>query len=54
MHTNNITHWDIKPENILIKNGIIKIADFGFATNASMLTTNLGTAPFMAPELFSD
>ena len=33
---------------------MIKIADFGFASNSSLLQTNLGTAPFMAPELFSD
>ena len=48
----HITHWDIKPENILMKNGILKIADFGFASNSSQLMTNLGTAPYMCPELF--
>lgn len=26
-----IRHRDLKPDNILIKNGIYKIADFGFA-----------------------
>lgn len=54
LHTNQITHRDIKPENILLNNKVVRIADFGFASNSSMLTTNLGTAPFMAPELFSD
>lgn len=28
-------HRDVKPANILIKDGIFKIADFGFATKAT-------------------
>lgn len=52
LHSIHITHRDIKPENILIKDGILKIADFGFASNSSQLMTNLGTAPYMSPELF--
>lgn len=54
LHSIHITHRDIKPDNILIKNGILKIADFGFASNSSQLMTNLGTAPYMSPELFVD
>ncbi len=33
---------------------MVKIADFGFASNSSQLMTNLGTAPYMAPELYSE
>lgn len=54
LHSMHITHRDIKPENILMKNNILKIADFGFASNSSKLTTALGTAPYMSPELFQD
>ena len=54
LHSVHITHRDIKPENILMKDGILKIADFGFASNSSQLMTNLGTAPYMCPELFEE
>jgi serine/threonine-protein kinase ULK/ATG1 len=31
LHSNGIIHRDLKPANILIKKGICKISDFGFA-----------------------
>lgn len=31
LHDKLIAHLDIKPDNILIKNGIVKLADFGIA-----------------------
>ena len=54
LHSIGITHRDIKPENVLIQDGVMKIADFGFANNSSDLTTNLGTKPYMSPELFNE
>ena len=29
IHDNNIIHRDIKPKNLFIKNGVLKIGDFG-------------------------
>jgi len=44
----------LKPENILINDGIPKIADFGFSKQVhenSLSNTNCGTDMFMAPEV---
>lgn len=54
MVKNGIVHRDMKPANILLKNGLIKIADFGFAKqsdNNCFLKTILGTPLYMSPQL---
>ena len=52
---NNIMHRDIKPDNILMHNGNIKMADFGFCKpleNANdLVQTMLGSPIYMAPEV---
>ncbi len=58
LHTNNIIHRDIKPQNVLIAaGGIIKLCDFGFARaidNKQMITSIKGTPLYMAPELLKE
>lgn len=55
-HAKNIIHRDIKPQNImLLKNGQIKVTDFGIAKlpNAETLTTTdkaIGTVYYISPE----
>ena len=56
----NISHRDIKPQNILVfKNNIYKIADFGEAKQIENMTINLlsnslrGTELYMSPLLFN-
>lgn len=48
-------HRDIKPDNILLHNGSIKIADFGFCkpleSKEDMVQTMLGSPIYMAPEV---
>ena len=54
-HQNNIVHRDIKPANLMIlKNGVVKVTDFGIAriTDQSKTATGtvLGTPSYMSPE----
>ena len=57
LQKNNITHRDIKPQNILIVNNIYKICDFGEAKitegNGVKKHTIKGTELYMSPILFS-
>jgi len=50
----HMVHQDIKPANILLKNGEAQIADFGFTVSADELLKDerKGTPYFMAPELW--
>ena len=57
---NKIFHRDLKPHNILIKNNIIKISDFGLAKEVSNITnknvlkhTYCGSPMYMAPEMIN-
>jgi serine/threonine protein kinase len=50
---NHIVHRDIKVSNIFLsKNGIPKIADFGFAIKANTMfrDVNIGSPLYMSPE----
>ena len=46
-----ILHMDIKPRNLLLKDGIIKIGDFGIAFLGSEGYGVCGTDGYMAPEV---
>jgi tRNA A-37 threonylcarbamoyl transferase component Bud32 len=54
-HQRGVVHRDIKPSNILFtRDGRVKLADFGIAKVASMITAEkglvIGTPGYMAPE----
>ncbi|CAD8088702.1 unnamed protein product [Paramecium primaurelia] len=54
LHSRNVVHGDIKPENALIsKDFVIKICDFGFAIIANQPNAKLrgGSEGYTAPEL---
>ena len=55
IHSKNIIHRDIKPQNILCtKSGLLKLTDFGISTmleENKMAQTSVGTPYYLAPEL---
>jgi len=55
LYKRNILHRDLKLQNILLKDGSIKIADFGFCKILSrrndLTSTIVGSPIYMAPEI---
>ncbi|CAH8573455.1 unnamed protein product [Schistosoma turkestanicum] len=55
MHKNKILHRDLKTSNIFLKNGNVKVGDFGIsrslATTEELATTFIGTPYYMSPEV---
>ena len=59
MHQKNVTHGDIKLENILLMNKqkdryFIKIVDFGLATETENFPSIGGTLSYCPPEFFQE
>lgn len=53
-HSMGIAHCDIKMENVLLSNGSVQLADFGFACNSAIIEESeefCGTLPYAAPEV---
>lgn len=55
MHSRNIVHSDIKPENVLIHNDNVQLCDFGLAGYVKTEKNGpaMGTGAYMAPELMT-
>jgi len=58
LHSLNISHRDIKPQNLLYLKGYAKVADFGLARVQRSTQTTIGTLSgtplFMAPEVWQN
>lgn len=56
LHSQNVSHRDVKPENILILQGYAKVADFGLARlhehTMTAVHNTVGTPAYMAPEMW--
>lgn len=58
LSSKKIMHRDVKPENILLHNNVVKLADFGFAKNIKESSkpeehTIVGTPYYMSPEILA-
>jgi len=57
LHSVGIVHRDLKSLNILMSNNHCKITDYGtsrFINQSTHMTGNVGTGPWMAPEVFNN
>lgn len=55
LYKNKFMHRDLKPDNFLLSNDCIKLADFGLARQfqtEDLASTQCGTPLYMAPEIF--
>ncbi|KAA6391847.1 MAG: putative cmgc ck2 family [Streblomastix strix] len=56
LHSNRVLHKDLKPSNIFLKDGEIRVGDFGLAkaldAKQSFSETMKGTLEYAAPELY--
>ncbi len=51
MHSFDLTHRDLKPDNCLIHDNIYKVADYGFSCkiDGKPMTAKCGTPLYMSP-----
>jgi hypothetical protein len=55
LHGKGACHRDVKPDNILLRGGCVKVADFGLLRDQNQAMTlhrPVGTPPYMAPEVW--
>ena len=54
LHNAGIYHLDIKPENFVLKEGRVLLADFGHSTKKTIMTNKAGTLGYQCPEMNID
>ena len=58
LHEKGVQHRDVKPENILVCEGVVRVADFGLAWSQKTRTAcqrfSVGTPVYMPPEAWKD
>jgi serine/threonine protein kinase len=55
LHSQKALHRDVKPDNILLLDGVAKLGDFGLVRDQNLVMSMMrpvGTPPYMAPEVW--
>lgn len=52
LHRRTVIHRDLKPDNILVAEGVPRLLDFGLSVKRGQETETEGTLAYMAPEIF--